>query len=132
MKIVYLIARILLGLVFLVFGLNGFLHFLPNPPLPTGPAGQFVVALSESHYMIVVFVVQLIGAIGLLLNQYVPLALTLLGPVVVNIILFHAFMAPSGLPMAMITAILWVVAAHQVRSSFAGLLQQRVPTDNFD
>src|ERR1700751_3449461 len=99
MKIAVLIARILLGLLFLVFGLNGFLHFIPMPP-PTGLAGQFMGALFVSHFLVVLFLLQLIPAILLLLNRFVPLALVLLGPVVVNIVLFHAFMAPSGLPLA--------------------------------
>lgn len=126
MKIASLIARYLLGLIFLVFGLNGFLHFIPMPP-PAGTAGQFLGALFVSHYLVVVFALQLAGAILLLLGRYVPLALTLLGPLIVNILLFHAFMAPSGLPMASIVAALWVVVAISVWPAFAGLLQQRAP-----
>jgi uncharacterized membrane protein YphA (DoxX/SURF4 family) len=123
MNIASLIARILLGLLFVVFGLNGFLHFIPMGPMPAGPASQFLGALSESHYMTVVFALQLIPGILLLLNRYVSLALTVLGPVIVNIILFHAFMAPSGLPLAILAAILWFLTAYKVRSNFAGLLQ---------
>ena len=126
MKIASLIARYLLGLIFLVFGLNGFLHFLPMPP-PAGAAGQFLGALFVSHYLIAVFALQLAGATLLLLGRYVPLALTLLAPVIVNILLFHAFMAPSGLPLASIVAVLWVVVAISVWPAFAGLLQQRAP-----
>jgi putative oxidoreductase len=76
MKITSVIARFLLGLIFLVFGLNGFVHFL-SMPAPTGVAGQFMGALFVSHVLIVIFVIQLIGAVLLLLNRYVPLALTL-------------------------------------------------------
>jgi hypothetical protein len=126
MNIVSLIARILLGLLFLVFGLNGFLHFIPMGPMPTGPAGQFVAALMQTHYMSVVFVLELVPGILLLLNRYVPLALTLLAPVIVNIVLFHVFMAPAGLAMAIIACILWILAAYKVGTVFAGLLQRRV------
>jgi putative oxidoreductase len=126
MKIVSVIARVLLGLVFLVFGLNGFLNFIPMGPMPTGLAGQFTGALMESHFMTVVFATELAGGVLLLLNRYVPLALTLLAPVIVNIVLFHIFMAPSGLPLAMVVTALWMLTAHQVRSVFAGLLDQRV------
>ena len=126
MKIAALIARYLLGLIFLVFGLNGFLHFIPMPP-PEGTAGQFMGALFVSNYLFVVFALQLAGAILLLLGRYVPLALTLLAPVIVNIFLFHAFMASSGLPLALIVAALWVVVAISVWPAFAGLLQERVP-----
>ena len=124
MRIVILVARILLGLVFLLFGLNGFLHFLPMGPLPPGPALQFVGAIAESHYALVVFAIQVVGAVLLLVNQYVPLALTILAPVIVNIILFHAFMAPLGLPLAAVTTILWLVVAYGYRPVFAVLLQR--------
>ena len=125
MKIAALIARYLLGLIFLVFGLNGFLHFIPMPP-PAGIAGQFLGALFVSHYLVPVFLLQLIPAILLLSNRFVPLALTLLAPIIVNIVLFHALMAPAGLPMAIVVTVLWAIAALGVRTAFAGLLQSRV------
>jgi hypothetical protein len=127
MKIVSVIARVLLGLLFLVFGLNGFLNFIPMGPMPAGLAGQFTAALFESHYMTVVFTIELGAGVLLLFNRYLPLALTLLAPVIVNIFLFHAFMAPSGLPLAMVASVLWILTAHSVRSAFAGLFGQRVP-----
>src|SRR5580704_14747455 len=108
MKIASTIARYLLGLIFFVFGLNGFLHFIPSPP-PPGIAGQFIGALFVSHILVVIFLLELIPAILLLVNRYVPLALVLLGPVIVNIVLFHAFMAPTGLPMALFAVALWLV-----------------------
>ena len=125
MKIASIIARYLLGLIFFVFGLNGFLHFIPSPP-PPGVAGQFIGALFVSNFLIVVFLLELIPAILLLLNRYVPLALVLLGPVIVNIFLFHAFMAPSGLPLALVVIALWLLTAHSVRSAFTGIFQHRV------
>jgi hypothetical protein len=124
MKIVAHIARLLLGIIFLVFGLNGFLHFIPMPP-PSGVAGQFMGALFVSHYLVFVFLLQLIPALLLLSNRYVPLALTLLGPIVANIVLFHALMAPGGLPLAFVVAVLWCVVAYSVRPAFAGIFQQR-------
>ena len=124
MKIVTLIARILLGLLFAVFGLNGFLHFIPMQP-PTGLAGQYMGALFLSHYLTVVFALELVGGLLLLVNRYVPLALTLLGPVLVNIVLFHACLAPAGLPMALFAVVLWLIVFTGVRSSFAGLLVQK-------
>ena len=127
MKIVSLATRILLGVLFVVFGLNGFLNFIPMGPMPAGLAGQFTAALFESHYMAVVFTIELAAGVLLLLNRYVPLALTLLAPVIVNIVLFHTFMAPSGLPLAMTASVLWILTAYQVRSVFAGLFSQRVP-----
>lgn len=126
MKIAVTIARLLLGLVFLFFGSNLFLHFLPMGPMPSGPAGQFFGALAASNYMYVVAVFQVAPAILLLIDRYVPLALTLLGPVIVNIFLVHVLMAPSGIPLAVVVIILWLVTAYGVRSAFRGLFQQRV------
>ena len=125
MKITSVIARFLLGLIFLIFGLNGFFHFL-SMPAPTGVAGQFMGALFISHFLTVIFVIQLIGAVLLLVNRYVPLALTLLAPIIVNVLLFHLLMAPSGVPLAILVAVLWVLVFFSVRSAFAGLLQPRV------
>jgi len=126
MKITSVIARFLLGLIFLIFGLNGFLHFIPMPPL-TGVAGQFMGALFVSHFLSVIFVIQLIGAVLLLVNRFVPLALTFLAPIIVNVLLFHILMAPSGLPLALVVTVLWVIVFLSVQSAFSGLLQQRVP-----
>jgi putative oxidoreductase len=125
MKIATLIARILLGLLFLVFGLNGFLHFIPMAP-PAGLAGQYMGVLFLSHYLVAVFLVQIIGGALLLANRFVPLALVLLGPVLVNILLFHALMAPEGLPMALFATVLWGLLFYAVRRAFAGVLVQRV------
>ena len=125
MKIASLIARYLLGLIFVVFGANGFLHFIPMPP-PPGVAGQFMGALFVSHVLVVIFLLQLVGGLLLLAGLYVPLALVLLGPVIVNIVLFHAFMAPSGLPLASVVVVLWLLVAWSVRSAFEGIFLQKV------
>jgi putative oxidoreductase len=125
MRIAALIARILLGLIFFVFGLNGFLHFIPTGPLPSGLAGQFATVLAQSHYVLFVSALQVAGGVLLLVNRYVPLALVLLGPVIVNILLFHLLMAPSGLPLAIVVAILWGTVAFRNRQYFSGLFVQR-------
>ena len=124
MKIASEIARYLAGLIFLLFGLNGFLHFIPMPP-PTGVAAQFLGAIFASGFWVVIFLLQIVPAVLLLLNRYVPLALTVLGPVIVNILFFHLFMAPAGLPLALLVATLWIVVFRSVRPSFAGLFQQQ-------
>jgi putative oxidoreductase len=128
MKITIVIARFLLGLIFLVFGLNGFLHFIPATP-PSGTAGQFVGALFVSHYLVPIFLLQIVSGVLLVLNRYVPLALTLLAPIIVNILLIHILMLPSGLPLALAVTVLWFVVFPSVRSAFAGLWQQRVPAE---
>jgi len=120
MKIASLIARLLLGIIFLVFGLNGFLHFIPMPP-PSGVAGQFFAAMIASPYWTIIFGTQVIGAVLLLVGRFVPLALVILGPVIVNIISFHAFMAPAGLPLALVVTALWVVVAIRNKQHLAGL-----------
>src|SRR5229473_7806469 len=119
------IARYLAGLIFLVFGLNGFLNFIPLPP-PAGIAGQFMGALYASHYLWVIFAFQLVAGVLLLANRYVPLALAMLAPVIVNILSFHVLMAPSGLPLALFVTVLWAMIFVDVRPAFAALFQARV------
>ena len=120
MKIGVLIARILLGLVFVVFGLNGFLHFIPAQ-MPPGLAGQFMGAVVASHYYVAIFALQFIGGALLLAGRYIPLGLTILGPILVNILLFHITMAPSGLPIALLVTVLWCIVFYAARRAFAGI-----------
>jgi putative oxidoreductase len=127
MKILNHVSRFLLGFIFLVFGLNGFLHFIPMPP-PSGVAGQFLGSMFVTKYLLFVFAIQLIGGVLLLINRYVPLALTILGPIIVNILLFHSLMNPAGLGLALFVTILWGVVFASVRSAFAGIFQARVET----
>ena len=125
MKIAVLIARILLGLLFLVFGLNGFLNFI-HGPMPTGVAGQYLAVMGGTLYIHFVFVVQIVGGLLLLSGQFVPLALVLLGPVIINILLFHVSMQPSGLPPGLFAAVLWFIVFFGVRRAFAGIFSQKV------
>jgi len=125
MKTASVIARYLSGLIFLVMGLNGFLNFIPLPP-PGGIAGQFMGALYVSHYLWVIFAFQVLAGVLLLVNRYVPLAVAVLAPVIVNILAFHALMAPSGLPLALFVAVLWVAIFIDVRPAFSGLFQSRL------
>jgi putative oxidoreductase len=124
MKTASTIARYLSGVIFLIFGLNGFLHFIPLPP-PSGVAGQFMGALFVSHYLTLIFALQVIGGVLLLANRYVPLALAILAPVIVNILSFHALMAPSGLPLALFVTVLWALVFVHVRTAFATLFHAR-------
>src|SRR6202166_2374082 len=125
MRTVSAIARYLAGAIFLVFGLNGFLNFISLPP-PGGIAGQFIGALYASHYLLVIFAFQVIAAVLLLVNRYVPLAVAVLAPVIVNILSFHAFIAPGGLPLALLVAVLWALMFADVRPALAGLFQPRL------
>jgi hypothetical protein len=104
--------------------LNGFLHFIPLPP-PEGVAGQFMGALYVTHYLWVIFGFQVIAGFLLLINRYVPLAVAVLAPVLVNILTFHALMAPSGLPLALFVTLLWALLFIDVRQAFSGLFQSR-------
>jgi putative oxidoreductase len=125
MKIAVLIARLLLGLIFVVFGLNGFLNFLNMGPMPTGLAGQFMGALFVSHYYWVIAALQIVGGALLLVNRFVPLALVLLGPVIVNIICYHVFLNPSGAAVAVAVTILWLIVFYGKRQYFSGIFVQR-------
>ena len=123
MKIATIIARSLLGLIFVVFGSNIFLHFIPMPPPPEGPARDFMTALFVSHYLYVVGALQVVGGLLLFIGRWVPLGLTLVGPVIVNILCFHIFMDRSGLPMALVVAALALFLLWRYRTSFAGLVK---------
>src|SRR6516164_8807906 len=125
MRTASLIARYLAGVIFLVMGLNGFLNFIHFPP-PAGIAAQFMGALYASHYLMVISAFQVIAAVLLLVNRYVPLAVAMLAPVIVNILSFHALMAPSGLPLALLMAVLWAVIFVDLRPAFSGLLRPRL------
>src|SRR6202050_2356364 len=124
MRTASVIARYLTGVIFLVMGWTGFRNFIPLPP-PGSIAGQFMGALYASHYLWVIFAFQVIAGVLLLVNRYVPLAVAVLAPVIVNILSFHALMAPSGLPLALFVAILWALIFADVRPAFAGLFQSR-------
>ena len=126
MRIVILIARILLGLIFVVFGLNGFLNFLDMGPMPTGLAGQFMGALALSHYYWVVAALQVAGGLLLLVNRFVPLGLVLLGPIIVNIICYHIFLNHNGVAPAAVVTVLWLLVFYGNRQPFSGIFVQRV------
>ena len=119
MRIVVIIARVLLGLVFFVFGLNGLHPFMQNPPAP--PAAQaFFGALLATHYMFfLIFGSQVLGGALLLLGIAVPFALTILAPAVLNIIFFHIFLSPALLPMALVVAAFELFLAWYYRAAFA-------------
>jgi putative oxidoreductase len=121
MKVAVLIARILLGLIFVVFGLNGFLQFIPPQPIPP-QAGQFAGLLFTTHYYIVVFALQFIGGVLLLVGRYIPLGLVILGPILVNILLFHIHMAPAGIGPGLLATVLWFIIFAAHRESFRGIL----------
>ena len=123
-------ARVALGLIFFVFGLNGFLHFLPQPPL-SGPPAAFLGALVGTGYMIpLIKATEVAAGVLLLLGRYVPLALTLLAPVIVNIVAFHAFLAPSGIALPLVVLALEVTLAWAYRASYRTVLEARAePTD---
>ena len=121
MKIVTIIARDLLGLMFLVFGSNMFLNFIPMGPMPAGVAGQFSAALFAAHYFYVVGAIMVISAILLLVNRYVGLGLTLLGPVLFNILVFHILMQPGGIGPGAFATLLWFLVAWEHRSVFERL-----------
>ncbi len=125
MKIVAMVARILLGLVFLVFGLNKFFNFIPSGPMPAGAAGQFMGALFSTHYIMYVGVFETVGGLLLLINRYVPLGLCLLAPVIVNILLVGTLMTHMALPSGIVITILWILVYLRVRPAFSGLYQMK-------
>jgi len=131
MKIATIVARSLLGLIFVVFGSNMFLHFIPMPPPPEGPAREFMTALFLSHYLYVVGALQVVGGVLLFTGRWTPLGLALVGPVIVNILCFHVLMAPAGLPMAMVVSLLALFLLGRYREHFAGLVKPAPALSDF-
>jgi putative oxidoreductase len=128
MRITSIVARYLLGLTFTVFGLNGFLNFIRQPP-PTNPiAIQFLVSVSESHFAAFFFAMQLLGGLLLLSGYFVPLALTILAAELYNILAFHLTLAPASIPPALVACVLWVLVFLQYRESFQGIFRAKPAT----
>lgn len=127
MKIVVAAARILMGLVFVVFGANMLFPFLPMPDVPAGPLKDFNTALWTTHYIWVVGVCQFVPGLLLLINRYVPLALTVLAGMLVNILSTHTFiMRGQGLfPIPIVVVLLWLIVFWSVRPAFAGIFEAR-------
>ena len=127
MRIIVIIARVLLGLVFFVFGLNGLHPFMQNPPAPPA-AAAFFGALLATHYMFfLIFGSQVLGGALLLLGIAVPFALTILAPVIVNILFFHSFLSPDLLPLAVVVAAFELFLAWYYRAAFAPLFSSAPP-----
>ena len=124
MKIVVILSRILLGAIFVTLGLNAYLHFLPKQ-LPPGIAGQFVGAMFRSHYILFVSALEVISGALLLANRYVPLALAILAPIIVNIIAFLLLLPPVGWQPGVLSAILWIFLFIHYRKYFSGIFTQR-------
>jgi len=123
MKMATAILQRLLGFIFLAFGLNGFVQFIPQMPMPN-MALEFFVGLAATHYMLpLLFITQAVCGALLIVGLFVPLGLALLAPVIVNIFLFHVFLAPGGLPVAIIVVALEVYLAWAYRDAFAPMLR---------
>jgi putative oxidoreductase len=123
MKYVIIIVRVVLGLMFAVFGSNAFIHFLPVPPMQ-GEAGAFMGALISSGFIYPIATLQVLGGLLLLIgSRCTPLGLTLLGPVIVNIVLFHIFLEPSGLLMAGVVSLMALFLLWVYRYKFPAIFQ---------
>ena len=121
MKIAATVASYLLGFLFTVMGLNGFLHFIPQPPPANPLAVRFLVSVSASHFAAFFFAVQVLGGVLLLFDYCVPLALTLLAAELYNILAFHITLAPETAAPALVASVLWVMVFLQYRESFKGI-----------
>jgi putative oxidoreductase len=130
MKLASTVARYLLGLMFTVFGLNGFLHFIHQPPPANPLAIQFLVAVSASHFSAFFFAVQVLGGLLLLSGFFVPLALTLLAAELYNILAFHITLVPSTAAPALVACVLWVLVFLQYRERFDGLFGAKPATQD--
>lgn len=120
MKNAVLIARVLLGLIFFIFGLNAILNFLPMP-MPTGDAGLYMGLLVTHRIMTFVGVLMTLAGLLLLVGRFVPLALTVLAPILVNILIFHITMNPAGIAPGLVATVLELFLLGVYRNSFFAL-----------
>jgi putative oxidoreductase len=130
MKTTSIIARYLLGLMFTVFGLNGFLNFIHQPPPANPLAMQFFIAVRASHFAAFFFAGQVFGGLLLLFGRFVPLALTLLAAELYNILAFHLTLAPATIAPALVASVLWVLVFLQYRDSFRSILSAKPATQS--
>jgi putative oxidoreductase len=128
MRIASIFARYLLGLIFTVFGLNGFLNFIHQPPPANPLAIQFLITVSESHFAAFFFAIQLLGGLLLLSGYFVPLALTGLAAELYNILAFHLTLAPASIAPALVASVLWILVFLQYRESFKGIFSAKPAT----
>jgi putative oxidoreductase len=128
MRITSIVARYLLGLIFIVFGLNGFLNFIHQPPPANPLAMQFFVAVSQSHFAAFFFAMQVFGGLLLLSGYFVPLALTILAAELYNILAFHLTLAPATIAPALVASVLWILVFLQYRDSFKGIFTAKPAT----
>ena len=128
MRKAVLVVRILLGFVFVLFGLNGILHFMPTPPMPPGDATTFATIMATHKYMSFVALLQVIGGLLLLVGRFVPLGLTILAPILVNILLFHILLEPQGVAIGLVCTVLELFLLYAYRLSFRGLFDANPET----
>jgi putative oxidoreductase len=122
MNLASTIARLLLGLIFVVFGLNFWLHFIPIPPFPEGSqASAFMGAMYLTGYLTTVKTLEVTGGLLLLTGRFPNLALAILGPIVINIALFHLFLAGGGFELPALIGVLSLIALAG-RKDFASVL----------
>lgn len=120
-----LAARLLLGLMFFVFGLNGFLHFLPQPPAPPAAAAFAGALLASGYFFPLLKAIEVVCGALLLAGLFVPLALTLLAPIIVNIAAFHLFLAPGNYVIVALVLATEIFLARAYRAAFAPMLAMR-------
>ena len=123
MKILTIIARVLLGLAFVVFGSNAFLNFIHAPSPPQGLAGDFMKVFLASGYVYAIGAFQILGGLLVLIGYFVPLGLTILGGIIVNILIFHGLMAPESIAPGIVVTVLELFLVWRYRAAFAGIFK---------
>ena len=118
-------TRLLFGLAFLIFGINGFLQFMPNPPV-TAEAGALLGAFAKTGYFFpIVKIIEILVGVLLLLNFFAPLAIVLISPILVGITTIHLFLNPAGIPIMIFLHALHAFLAYSYRSNYQGLLTKK-------
>src|ERR1700743_2720215 len=122
MKTTALISRLLLGFLYLVFGLDYFLHFIPYQPLHTGKPGALVAGLKGTGYIYPMMkIIQILGGISLLIDRYAPFSAIVLFPISLNVLLFHTILVPSGWLMGVTLIVPNIFLGYGYRKYYSGL-----------
>jgi uncharacterized membrane protein YphA (DoxX/SURF4 family) len=127
MKVATIILRILLGLIFLIFGINKLHTFIPAA-MPTGEAGVFLGALASTKYFAIIGLLEAVGGLLVAAGRFVPLGLTILAPIIVNIFLFGLFLDNHGIPMAGAVTAVWLFLFWRYKNNFTPLFEAKAKT----
>ncbi len=126
MKTLTVISRLVLGIIYLVFGLDYFLHFIPYQPAHTGAAAALKNGLMEAGYIYPMMkTIQMVGGISLIVNRYTPFSAVVLFPISLNVFLFHTILAPSAWLMGVLLLLPNLFLGYAYRKYYSGMFVRK-------